>query len=67
MKKKSLTVNAILNILRQCSNIIFPLITYPYITRVLGNENLGRYSFSDSVVQFFILFDSLGIPTYAIR
>ena len=65
--KKSMEVNAVLNIIKQCCVIVFPLITFSYITRVLGSGNLGRYSFSDSVIQYIIALASLGIPTYAIR
>ena len=65
--RQSLSVNAILNILKQCCSILFPLISYPYVTRVLGSAGLGRYSFADSVVQYFVLLASLGIPTYAVR
>lgn len=66
-KKQSIQVNALLNVIKQGCVIIFPLITYSYITRVLGSNNLGRYSFSDSVIQYFIAIASLGVPTYAIR
>lgn len=65
--KKSIKLNAVLNITRQCCHIVFPLITYPYISRILGSSNLGRYSFADSIVQYFLILASLGIPTYAIR
>lgn len=47
--------------------ILFPLITYPYASRVLGKANLGRVSWSDSIIQYFVLFAQLGIPTYAMR
>lgn len=66
-KKQSIHINAILNVIKQCCVIIFPLITYSYISRVLGSGNLGRYSFSDSMIQYFIAIASLGVPTYAIR
>ena len=66
-KTKSIQINAILNIIKQCCVIVFPLITFPYVSRVLGSANLGRYSFSDSIIQYFISFASLGIPTYAVR
>lgn len=66
-KKQSIQVNAILNVIKQGCVIVFPLVTYSYITRVLGSDNLGRYSFSDSVIQYFITIASLGVPTYAIR
>lgn len=67
MKQKSLGVNALLNGIKQCCSIIFPLITFPYISRVLGNEGYGKYSFSYSVTNYFILLAALGIYTYAIR
>ena len=50
--KKSLTVNAALSSLRTLTTIIFPLITYPYITRVLSVENIGRVNFGQSLLQF---------------
>lgn len=49
------------------TQVIFPLISYPYITRVLGPENLGRVNYVDFLVQIFLLFASFGIPFYAIR
>jgi O-antigen/teichoic acid export membrane protein len=66
-REKSLGANAILNVLKQCCSILFPLVSFPYITRVLGSEALGRYSFVDSVIGYFVLFATLGIPTYAVR
>lgn len=67
MKQKSLGVNALLNGVKQCCSIIFPLITFPYISRVLGSNGYGKYSFSNSVTNYFILIAALGIYTYAIR
>lgn len=67
MKKKSVAENALLNILKQVSNVIFPLITYPYISRTLGASNLGIYSFADSIVSIVLIFACLGIQTYAVR
>jgi len=64
---KSLKVNAALNVVKQLSSILFPLITIPYITRVLQAENYGKISFVSSVIAYFALFASLGIQTYAIR
>lgn len=67
MKQKSLGVNALLNGIKQCCSIIFPLITFPYISRVLGSDGYGKYSFSYSVTNYFILLAALGVYTYAIR
>ena len=67
MKNKSLKLNAMLNGVKQCCSVIFPLITFPYISRVLQAENYGKYSFSYSIVSYFALIAALGISKYAIR
>lgn len=67
MKHRSLQVNAILNSLRTILNIIFPIITFPYVSRVLGVRGIGIYNFSNSIVSYFLLIAALGINTYAIR
>lgn len=66
-KIKSVKLNAILNSIKQCCSILFPLITFPYISRVLGNDGFGKYSFSMSIINYLILIASLGINTYAVR
>lgn len=67
MKQRSLKVNFILNIIKTCSSVLFPLITYPYISRVLQPINIGKINFGSSFVSYFSLIASLGISTYAIR
>lgn len=67
MSEKSIIVNSILNIIKTISSIIFPLITFPYISRVLQPENVGKVNFGSSFVSYFSLIASLGITTYAIR
>ncbi len=66
-KKKSMIFNAGMNSIQTICRIIFPLITFPYITRVLGVENIGLYNFCTSVISYFALIAGLGISTYAIR
>jgi O-antigen/teichoic acid export membrane protein len=66
-KEKSVKFNLIMNMILTTSAFIFPLITYPYITRVLQPEGIGRISFANSVVNYFSMFAMLGIPTYGIR
>lgn len=66
-KNKSVKINMILNVIKGLLGIVFPLITFPYATRVLGVNNIGRYNFSTSVVSYFSLLSGLGISTYAIR
>ena len=67
MKQKSLKISTIVNVIRVFMSIVFPLITFPYATRVLGATNLGKVTFGNSVIAFLLLFASLGISTYAIR
>ena len=47
--------------------VLFPLISFPYISRVLGVEGIGKFQYCTSVISYFTLFSSLGINTYAIR
>lgn len=49
------------------ANYIFPLITYPYISRVLGPSNIGENEFALRIVGYFLLFASLGISTVGTR
>lgn len=65
--KKSLKVNGVLNIIQRTVNIVIPLITYPYISRVLGRENYGKFSFAYSIITYFLLTTMLGINLYAVR
>lgn len=66
-KQKSLKVNMILNVIKGVMSIIFPLITFPYASRILGVENIGRFNFANSIISYFILTAGLGISNYAIR
>lgn len=67
MRKKSIRLNAFLNSLRSILNILFPLITFPYVSRVLEVKGIGIYNFSSSIISYFLLVAGLGINTYAIR
>lgn len=64
---KSLRNNAILSVIKQLFSILFPIITFPYITRVLGVENYGKYTFSVSIVNYISYIAAAGILRYAIR
>lgn len=67
MKNKSLSINAILNSLQTLLNLIFPLITFPYVSRVLSVNGMGKYNFANSIVSYFVLIAGLGISRYAVR
>ena len=65
--KKSIKVNAILNVLKTCVTIFVPLISYPYVSHILSINDFGKINFTNSIISYFLLLASLGIPTYAIR
>lgn len=67
IKMHSVKYNFLMNIILKMSSFIFPLITFPYISRVLGPAGNGKVAFATSVVYYFSIFAALGIPTYGIR
>lgn len=67
MKEKSVFKNALLNIIRVSLSVVFPLITFPYVSRVLMAEKLGRVNYALSIEGYFALIAALGISTYAVR
>lgn len=67
MIRKSLKLNMFLNAIKGVMGIIFPLISFPYTSKVLGVDNIGKYGFANSVISYFLLFADLGVSTYAIR
>lgn len=67
MRKKSLGLNAILNGFRSVLNLLFPLVTFPYISRVLQADGIGKYNFSNSIISYFLLIAALGIVNYSVR
>lgn len=66
-RRPSLALNAVLNSINSILSIIFPLITYPYVTRILQAENLGKVNFASSNIGYFSLIAVLGISSYARR
>ncbi len=56
-----------MNFILTASAILFPLITFPYISRVLLVEGNGKIAFATSIITYFMMFSALGIPTYGIR
>lgn len=59
--------NYLYNTAYQLFAIIVPLITTPYITRTLGSTGVGVYAYTNSVIQYFVLFGSIGISMYGNR
>lgn len=67
MKKNSVSINFLYQIAYQILVIISPLITVPYIARVLGAENNGVYIFTYTIVNYFVVFSAFGIEAYGNR
>lgn len=65
--KASLKKNYFYNLIYQICILLPPLITTPYLSRVLGAEGIGIYSFTSSILSYFVLFGSLGISLYGQR
>lgn len=63
----SIKKNTLLNFVKTLTSIAFPLITFPYVSRVLQPENIGKYNWGNTYVNYFSLLASLGVTTYAIR
>ena len=66
-RETSIKKNFIMNAILTMSSFIFPLITYPYVARILTPVGTGRVAFATSLISYFNMFAQLGIPTYGIR
>ena len=64
---KSIKTNYILNSIRTITSMLFPLITFPYVARILMADGIGQINFFSSIISYISLFTCLGIPIYAIR
>ncbi|WP_162071906.1 flippase [Chryseobacterium fistulae] len=67
LEAESLKKNYILNVIRVVSGAAVGLITMSYVNRVLGAEAIGKVEYAYTIVNYFVLFSSLGIPMYGIR
>lgn len=65
MKKEN--KNFLYNVIYQIFSLLMPLITAPYIARVLGVDNIGIYSYTYSIVSYFMLAALLGVNNYGSR
>lgn len=68
-KKKASNIrrNFVFNVIYQFLVVLTPLITAPYIARVLGANNIGQFSFAYTIVCYFVIFAYLGYQNYAQR
>lgn len=66
-KKESAKTNFIFNVCYQVFILVLPLITAPYISRVLSADNIGIYSYTQAFANYFVLFAMLGVNNYGNR
>ena len=59
--------NYLYNVIYQVFIIIVPLLTIPYLSRILGPSGIGINSYTNSIVQYFVLFGSIGVGLYGNR
>ena len=64
---QSIKVNYIFSLINTLAGILFPLITFPYASRIMEADGIGQVGFFTSLIGYISLFTSLGIPIYAIR
>lgn len=64
---QSIKSNYIFNLLNSVSQLLFPLITFPYASRIMMADGIGQVQFFSSIISYISLFTCLGIPMYAIR
>ena len=67
MKQKSIKRNYVYNLLLIFSSVIFPLVTAPYLSKVLGASGIGRVNYATAIVSWFLLGATFGIPRFAVR
>lgn len=67
MKTRSVRFNFAMNLLLTVSNFLFPLVTFPYVSRVLMPEGTGKVAFAYSIVSYFSIFAAFGVANYGIR
>lgn len=67
MGVKSIKRNYVYNLILTTVNMVFPLITAPYLSAILGVENIGKVNYANSITSWFILFAAFGIPRYGMR
>lgn len=66
-KQPSIMINFLMNTALTVSNLLFPLITFPYISRILLANGYGKVQLATAFVSYFVMFAQLGIPTYGIK
>ena len=64
---KSLAKNSLYNVIYQALNVIFPLITSMYVSRIILEDGVGKVAYVQNIASYFGAIAVLGLPTYGIR
>ena len=67
MTKSKVASNTLFNTIKSIFGVVYPIVTFPYISRVLMTDNFGKINFGNSIVCYISLIASLGVTVYAIR
>ena len=65
--KKSVLVSSFFNVIKTFSSLVFPVITFAYASRILGDVGIGQVNFAKSIVSYFVMFAMLGMNYYGTR
>lgn len=64
---RSIKKNYVFNLLNTVTSLLFPLVTFPYASRIMLADGIGQVNFFQSIINYIVLLSSIGIPLYAIR
>lgn len=64
---RSIKKNVIFNLINTVSALLFPLITFPYASRVILADGIGQVQFFNSIITYITLLTSIGIPLYGVK
>ena len=64
---KSIKLNFAFNLLHTIVGLVFPIITFPYVSRILMPDGIGQVQFFQSIINYIAIFSALGIPLYAVK
>ena len=64
---KGIRSSVVINLIRTLTMTILSFITFPYVTRALGDEVFGLYTWANAFVYYFLILAKISIPNIAIR
>ncbi len=64
---KSILSSSFFNVIKMFSSLVFPVITFAYASRILGDVGIGQVNFAKSIVSYFVMFAMLGMNYYGTR